>query len=174
MSQRAPWWLNLVFVFVGVIVVYALGALLSFVVGGIDSRIPAAVVGPLLCPANTQAQAPYVRSFGGVSGPILTCTDATGAVVATFRTRFIVLWDALFVVPLLPLAYLIAVGLRRHQLGVTSARARPAPPPVWDSAVGPSARSAAGRLAELAELRAHGLVSEAEYQRKRAEILAEL
>ncbi len=109
-----PWWVNLAFVFVGLVLVYAIGAMLSFIVGAVNPQIPAAVTGALLCPPDTQPRAPYVRSFGGVSGPMLICEDANGTTVASSSLGFNLIWTGLFVAPLLPIVFPIVRWLRQH------------------------------------------------------------
>jgi hypothetical protein len=116
-SPHIPGWANAVFVFIGLAVVCAAGMTLSFVVGGIDSNIPAELIGPLLCPDGTLARALYERSLGSGAAPILLCSDVAGQQIALFRESFFLLWDAVFVVPLLPLVWPIVLGLRRHQFG---------------------------------------------------------
>jgi len=106
--------MRFVFWLIALILVVSAGYTLAYIVGGINEEIPAVVLGPLLCPPHTEASAPYVRSFGGWSGPVLQCRDEAGDVVMVSRGPFNLLWPALFIAPLLPFAYLHARGLRRH------------------------------------------------------------
>jgi uncharacterized membrane protein YdbT with pleckstrin-like domain len=63
---------------------------------------------------------------------------------------------------------------KRAMLQAAESRERPPVPTTAAAAPAPAGRSAADRLAELDELRRRALVSDEEYRRKRAEILADL
>ncbi|MBI1881253.1 MAG: SHOCT domain-containing protein [Chloroflexi bacterium] len=156
-----------IFVLVGAVIVCSLGTVLAVIVEAINPQVPEGVLGPLLCPVGTSLDIKYVRSLGGsVRETLMNCVDTAGEVVATRSGIFSLLWYGLFVAPLLPLVYPIVVGLRRHNFAV---RGRTAP-----GVAGFTTGEASARLRELEDLRAGGLITENEYQRKRSEILAEL
>jgi len=163
--QRIPTWINLIFVLVAVAVagVCGLGMVVGVLVEVVNPRAPEVVLGPLLCPAGSSLDIKYTRGLGGgVRETLMDCVNAAGEVVASRRGVLSFLWYGLFAAALLPLVYLIVVGLRRHNFAVQR------------SAVGFAASEASARLRELEELHAGGLITEDEYQRKRSEILAEL
>lgn len=100
--------------FLIVIVILLTGQIPAFIVGGIDSGIPARFTGQFLCPAGTTPRSVYVRSIGGNSGPQLQCLDAGKRVVAESMFEFWMLWTAPFALLHLLVAGVIWFSLRRR------------------------------------------------------------
>lgn len=119
MKPLIPAWINFIFGLVGLIGVSSLGIFLAIIVEVINPQAPEAMLGPLLCPSGTALDIKYSRSpGGGVRDTRLECQDAVGQTVTTRSGHWQWLWYGMFMLPLLPLIYLIVLGLRRHNFPV--------------------------------------------------------
>lgn len=101
--------------FLTILAILTTGQIPAFVIGAIDSSIPARFTGQFLCPEGTTPRSVYVRSSGGSSGPQLECLDAADRVVAESMVEFWLLWSAPFALVHLLVAGVIWLNYRQRQ-----------------------------------------------------------
>lgn len=119
MNKPTSGWNTPLYTFIGIDMACLLGLLIAIAIGISTPQLPADLIGPLLCPTSTQTHIATIRAEE-IFAAHLACTDAEGQTLATFHAQFILLWSAIFALPLILITLPIIAKLRHYNDRPTS------------------------------------------------------